>query len=59
MLQIAGGILIAAFVIGITAFGLMIALNKDRRILGDTGVGWLLVGIGAVAAFATFYFGAK
>lgn len=58
MLQIAGGILIAALVLGIVAFGLNIALDRDLRTLGESGRGWWIAAIGVGAALAIIIYGA-
>ncbi len=51
MLQIAGGILVASFVLALIAVGLLwIALDRDNRILGTGGCGYWMIAAGAAAA---------
>jgi hypothetical protein len=55
MLQVAGGILIAAFILALICFGLVAALDQDNQNLGVTGRGWTVAAVGCVAAIGIIY----
>ncbi len=55
MLQVAGGILIAALVLAVVAFGLVIALDRDNKALGVSGPGYWIAATGAAVAIGIIY----
>lgn len=55
MLQVAGGILIAVFLICLIGFGLTWALDRDNQAIGETGCGWWMVAIGLLIAASVIY----
>ena len=59
MLQVAGGILIASVVLGITGFGFKIATGPDASFGGEDKIGICLVAVGIIAGIVVIYFAAK
>jgi pheromone shutdown protein TraB len=55
MLQVAGGIIIAALILALITFGLVIALDRDNQALGVSGPGYWMVATGVAAAIGIIY----
>lgn len=53
--QVAGGIIIAAVVLGLTAFGFSIAWDKDLRTFGENQPGWWIGAVGISCAIFILY----
>lgn len=57
MFQVAGGILIAAFVLATLDIGLTIAFDRDNRNLGTSGPCFWMAGFGLAGGLLIIYMG--